>query len=130
MRVPPPNLVVPSSGFVLVGGRPSLALVLPHEPDAVFQGEILGIDISGLAFENKTVWLGGLCIFKHFGEDLIFSLKDNALRITDTNSHACVFVIANFFKHDELLGSGLDYFPDLIDLLFHPLDLVVDLVEL
>ena len=34
----------------------SLTLVFPHEPNAVFQGQLVQVNLSWLPFEDKGVW--------------------------------------------------------------------------
>ena len=78
-----------------------LALILPHKPDAVFQGQLVEISFCWLVFKDDWSWHVILGILKHLCDHLILGvyLFDNA--VAELSFDAGTYSIIDFLKHDE-----------------------------
>ena len=109
---------------------PSLALILPHKPDAVFQGQLVKVNFCWLAFEHDAFGRIRLRISLHHGDNLLLIFDSHTLAVAEASANGgCLFLI-DLFKQDKLLSAWLHDLANFINIFCHTLDPKVDLGEL
>lgn len=108
----------------------SLALVLPHEPDTVFQGQLVKVDFCGLAFEHDTLWWIRLRVSEHHCDRLLLIIDTYTLAVTEASANGRWLILIDLLKHDKLLSAWLHDLANFINIVCHTLNPEVDLSEL
>ena len=108
----------------------SLALILPHKPDTVFQGQLVQVDFCRLAFEHDTLWWACLRVFQHHCDRLLFIIDSYTLAVTEASANGRWLILIDLLKHDKLLSAWLHDLANFINIVCHTLNPEVDLGEL
>ena len=106
------------------------ALVLPHEPNAVFQGQLVQINLSWLALEDNSIGRRGLRVLEHLLNDLFLGLDGYSKAVAEACADSRRLLLIDLLEHDELRLSRLQNLAYLLDTIWHALDAVVDFGEL
>ena len=106
-----------------------LALILPHKPDTVFQGQLMKIDFRWLSFEHDTLWWICLHVSLNHGDHLLFVFDSYTLAVPEASANGCWLILIDLLKHDKLLSTRLHDLANFIDIVCHTFDPVVDLGE-
>ena len=88
--------------------RSILSLVLPHEPNAVFQGQLVQVDLSRFALKHDLIRRIGSSFLEDFGDNLFFTLNNHTLAVSETCPDLGRLILINLFEHDEFLGTWLE----------------------
>ena len=87
--------------------RSILSLVLPHEPNAVFQGQLVKVDFGRFALEPDLIRRIGGSFLEDFGDNLFLTLNNHTLTVSETCPDLGRLVLIDLFEHDEFLGTWL-----------------------